>query len=123
MKQWLLKKLKQLRQQIKKLNCKEANEMKQRKIPLRKSVVSGEMKPKKEMIRVTRSKEGEVSIDPTGKMPGRGAYVSIEPEEVQKAWDKQILDRVLDVKLTDEFYQELLDYVTHQKARKELFGK
>lgn len=56
-------------------------------------------------------------------MPGRGAYVSIEPEEVQKAWDKQILDRVLDVKLTDEFYQELLDYVTHQKARKELFGK
>ena len=53
--------------------------MKQRKIPLRKSVVSGEMKPKKEMIRITRSKEGEVSIDPTGKMPGRGAYVSLEP--------------------------------------------
>ena len=41
--------------------------MKQRKIPLRKSVVSGEMKPKKEMVRITRSKEGEVSIDPTGK--------------------------------------------------------
>lgn len=51
--------------------------MKQRKIPLRKSVVSGEMKPKKEMVRITRSKEGEVSIDPTGKMPGRGAYVSL----------------------------------------------
>ena len=59
--------------------------MKQRKIPLRKSVVSGEMKPKKEMVRITRSKEGEVSIDPTGKMPGRGAYVSLEPEEVQQA--------------------------------------
>ena len=97
--------------------------MKQRKIPLRKSVVSGEMKPKKEMIRITRSKEGEVSIDPTGKMPGRGAYVSLEPAEVQQAWDKKILDRVLETTLTDEFYQELLDYVTHQKARKELFGK
>ncbi|MGG5323225.1 hypothetical protein IGJ83_001809 [Enterococcus pernyi] len=97
--------------------------MKQRKIPLRKSVVSGEMKPKKEMIRVTRSKEGGVSIDPTGKMPGRGAYVSLEPEEVQQAWDKHLLDRVLEAKLTDEFYQELLDYVTHQKARKELFGE
>ena len=96
--------------------------MKQRKIPLRKSVVSGEMKPKKEMIRITRSKEGEVSIDPTGKMPGRGAYVSLEPAEVQQAWDKKILDRVLETTLTDEFYQELLDYVTHQKARKELFG-
>ena len=97
--------------------------MKQRKIPLRKSVVSGEMKPKKEMVRITRSKEGEVSIDPTGKMPGRGAYVSLEPEEVRQAWDKKILDRVLETTLTDEFYQELLDYVTHQKARKELFGK
>ena len=97
--------------------------MKQRKIPLRKSVVSGEMKPKKEMVRITRSKEGEVSIDPTGKMPGRGAYVSLEPEEVKQAWDKKILDRVLETTLTDEFYQELLDYVTHQKARKELFGK
>ncbi|BDP46757.1 RNase P modulator RnpM [Enterococcus faecium] len=97
--------------------------MKQRKIPLRKSVVSGEMKPKKEMVRITRSKEGEVSIDPTGKMPGRGAYVSLEPEEVQQAWDKKNLDRVLETTLTDEFYQELLDYVTHQKARKELFGK
>lgn len=97
--------------------------MKQRKIPLRKSVVSGEMKPKKEMVRITRSKEREVSIDPTGKMPGRGAYVSLEPEEVQQAWDKKILDRVLETTLTDEFYQELLDYVTHQKARKELFGK
>lgn len=97
--------------------------MKQRKIPLRKSVVSGEMKPKKEMIRVTRSKEGVVSIDPTGKMPGRGAYVSLEPEEVQQAWDKHLLDRILEAKLTDEFYQELLDYVTHQKARKELFGE
>lgn len=96
--------------------------MKKRKIPLRKSVVSGETKPKKELIRITRSKEGVVSIDPTGKLPGRGAYVAIEPEEVQMAWDKKILDRVLETTLTDAFYQELLDYVTHQKARRELFG-
>ena len=81
--------------------------MKKRKIPMRKSVVSGEMKPKKELVRITRSKEGEVALDPA---------------EVQKAWDKKILDRVLETKLSDEFYQELLDYVTHQKARKELFG-
>lgn len=96
--------------------------MKQRKIPMRKCVVSNEMKPKKEMIRIVRSKEGEISIDPTGKMPGRGAYLSMEPEVVQKSWDQNILDRVLNDKLTDEFYQELLDYVSHQKARRELFG-
>ena len=96
--------------------------MKKRKVPLRKSVVSGEMLPKKELIRITRSKEGAVAIDPTGKLPGRGANVAIEPDEVQKAWDKRILDRVLEIELTDAFYQELLDYVSHQKARRELFG-
>ena len=79
--------------------------MKKRKIPLRKSVVSGEMIPKKEMLRITRSKEGTVAIDPSGKMPGRGAYIAIEPEEAQLAWDKRILDRVLETKLSDEFYQ------------------
>lgn len=97
--------------------------MKQRKIPLRKCVVSGEMRPKKEMIRVVRSKEGEVALDPSGKMPGRGAYVTLDPEIVQKAWDRQLLNRALNAKLTDEFYEELLAYVTHQKARQELLGK
>lgn len=97
-------------------------QMKKRKVPLRKSVVSGEMFPKKELIRIAKSKEGEVSIDPSGKKPGRGAYVALEPAEVEAAWEKRILDRTLDVELSDEFYQELLDYVKHQKARKELFG-
>ena len=97
--------------------------MNAKKFPQRQCIGCGEMKSKKEMIRITRSKEGEVSIDPTGKMPGRGAYVSLEPDEVQQAWDKKILDRALETSLTDEFYQELLEYVTHQKARKELFGK
>ncbi|MGY3749176.1 RNase P modulator RnpM [Vagococcus acidifermentans] len=97
--------------------------MKKRKIPMRKCVVSNEMKPKKEMIRIVRSKEGDISIDPTGKLSGRGAYVSIEPAVVKQSWEKRILDRVLETTLSDEFYQELLDYVTHQKARQELFGK
>lgn len=89
---------------------------------MRKSVVSGEMFPKKELLRIARSKEGVVSIDPTGKAPGRGAYLALEPKEAQEAWDKKVLDRVLETKISDEFYQELLDYVTHQKARKELFA-
>ncbi|MHC5267945.1 RNase P modulator RnpM [Enterococcus sp. LJL98] len=96
--------------------------MKKRKIPLRKSVVSGEMFPKKDLLRIARSKEGVVSIDPTGKAPGRGAYLALEPAEAQAAWDKKILDRVLETKISDAFYQELLAYVTHQKARKELFA-
>lgn len=87
---------------------------------MRKCVVTNEMRPKKEMIRIVRNKEGVVALDPTGKLPGRGAYVSIEPEVVQAAWDKHILDRHLEATISDEFYQELLDYVTRQKARMSL---
>ena len=58
--------------------------MKKRKIPLRKSVISGEMLPKKEMLRITRSKEGVVSIDPTGKMLKASTMADI-PELVAKA--------------------------------------
>lgn len=94
--------------------------MQKRKVPMRKCVVTNEMKPKKEMIRIVRNKEGVVALDPTGKLPGRGAYVSIEPEVVQHAWEKHVLDRHLEAKISDEFYQELLDYVTHQKARMSL---
>ena len=47
---------------------------KPRKIPMRMCVGCREMKPKKELLRVVRSPEGQVSLDPTGKKPGRGAY-------------------------------------------------
>ena len=50
--------------------------MAQRKIPMRKDIVTGEMKPKKELVRVVKNKENEVSIDPTGKKAGRGALYS-----------------------------------------------
>lgn len=49
--------------------------MKQRKVPLRKCVASQQMMPKKELIRVVRTPEGEVLIDLTGKKSGRGAYI------------------------------------------------
>ena len=49
--------------------------MKKKKIPLRKCIACGEGKPKKELIRVVRNNEKEVSIDITGKMNGRGAYI------------------------------------------------
>ena len=49
---------------------------KKKKIPMRKCVITNEMKPKKDMIRVVRNKEGEIFADATGKKQGRGAYVS-----------------------------------------------
>lgn len=101
--------------------AKAKQQPKQRKIPLRKSVVSGEMLPKKELLRIVRDKEGKVAIDSTGRANGRGAYIALEPEEVKESQKKGILERSLEAKLSDEFYEELLNYVIHQKARKELF--
>lgn len=49
--------------------------MRTKKVPLRKCMGCGEMKPKKELVRVVRSPEGEISLDLTGRKPGRGAYV------------------------------------------------
>ena len=94
--------------------------MVKRKIPMRKCVISNEMKPKKEMLRIVKNKEGEVTLDPSGKKPGRGAYVIIEPDAVQKAWDNKTLDKVFGISLENSFYQQLLDYVTHRKARMSL---
>jgi len=97
--------------------------MKQKKIPMRKCVASGEMKPKKEMVRVVRAKDGEVSIDSTGKKNGRGAYVSLDIDLVKKAKENNILSNALNAKVTDEFYDELIDYVDYKKARMELMNE
>ena len=56
-----------------------------KKIPLRKCAATGNMFPKKEMIRIVRPKEGEVSVDLTGKKSGRGTYVSKSEEAVESA--------------------------------------
>ncbi len=56
-----------------------------KKIPMRKCVATGEMKPKKDLIRIVRSKEGEVSLDPTGKKSGRGAYLTLDRDVIELA--------------------------------------
>lgn len=79
-----------------------------KKVPLRKCVATGEMLPKKAMIRVVRSKEGEVSVDVSGKKPGRGAYVSKSEQAVDIARKKNVLGHQLEVKIPEEIYEELL---------------
>lgn len=94
--------------------------MKQRKVPMRKCVISNEMKPKKDMVRIVRSKEGDVTIDPSGKKNGRGAYVSVEPELVEDGKNRDVLSYALNVEVTPTFYDELYEYVEYKKARAEL---
>lgn len=86
----------------------------QKKIPLRKCVATGEMKPKKEMIRIVRSKDGEVSIDPKGKKSGRGAYLSKDKEAILLAKKKNILANHLEATIEDSIYDELLKLIERE---------
>lgn len=86
---------------------KGMEQVKKRKVPLRKCIVTGEMKPKQELIRIVRSKEGVISVDPTGKMNGRGAYISNNEECFEQAKKKDILSRHFQEKISEDVYQEL----------------
>ncbi|KAA1036971.1 RNase P modulator RnpM [Macrococcus equipercicus] len=94
--------------------------MKQKKIPMRKCILSQEMKPKKEMIRVVRSKEGEMAVDPTGKANGRGAYVSKDLEIVEAARKKKRLEQFFDSNTDDmaPIYDEVIRLIYREKIPK-----
>lgn len=81
--------------------------MKQRKIPMRTCIVTREKCEKNNLVRVVRTPEGNVEIDLTGKKNGRGAYLKKDLEVFKTAKTSKILERVLEVKINDEFYEEL----------------
>jgi predicted RNA-binding protein YlxR (DUF448 family) len=81
--------------------------MKVKKIPMRMCTGCNEMKPKKELVRIVRSKEGEVSVDLTGKKPGRGAYICRNSECLEKAFKTKRLNRNLEAAISDEIYEKL----------------
>ena len=82
-----------------------------RKIPLRKCLATGEQLPKKELIRVVRNKEGEVHVDPTGKMNGRGAYLKRDRKAFEIAKKKKVLARALQVEIPDQIFEKLKKFV------------
>ncbi|WP_077211560.1 RNase P modulator RnpM [Bacillus dakarensis] len=89
--------------------------MKKKKVPMRKCVATGEMKPKKELVRIVRSKEGEVSIDLTGKKSGRGAYLLKDKDAILKAKKKNILKNHLEAEIDESIYEELLEMIEKEK--------
>ena len=76
--------------------------MKPKKIPMRMCVGCREMKPKKELLRVVRSPEGEISFDLTGRKPGRGAYVCHSQECLLRAVKQKQLERTFSAPISDE---------------------
>ena len=81
--------------------------MKPRKIPMRMCVGCREMKPKKELIRVVKRPTGEIVLDPTGKLSGRGAYVCRSENCLTRAIKQKQLDRALEQKLEDQVFDQL----------------
>jgi len=65
------------------------------------------MKPKKELIRIVKNKEGDINVDPTGKMAGRGAYICRSTECFQKAKKAKRLERAFECRIDEEIYQAL----------------
>ncbi len=78
--------------------------MKVKKIPMRMCTGCMEMKPKKELIRVVKNNEGEVTLDPTGKKPGRGAYVCRNLGCLEKAVKSKRLNKNLETNIDETIY-------------------
>lgn len=78
-----------------------------KKIPLRKCVGCGEMKEKRELIRVVKSPEGEISLDKVGRKPGRGAYVCPKIECLKAARKAHRLERTFSCAIPEEIYDRL----------------
>ena len=79
-----------------------------KKIPMRQCIGCGEMKPKRELIRVVKPKEGEISLDLTGKLPGRGAYLCRNAECLRMAQKNRRLERSFSCKVEPEVYEVML---------------
>lgn len=81
--------------------------MAERKIPLRKCLGCCEMKDKRTLVRIVRSKEGVISVDLTGKMPGRGAYICRDESCLNMAVKAKRLERAFSAKIEPEIYDRL----------------
>ena len=81
--------------------------MKMKKIPMRTCVVTKEKYEKKELIRIVRTPEGIVEVDETGKKNGKGAYIKLSKEVIDKARKNKAIDRALEVDVPESIYKEL----------------
>lgn len=78
-----------------------------KKIPMRQCLGCGESRPKKELVRIVKNAAGEISLDPVGKKPGRGAYLCPNPDCLAKAQKKKALERAFAQQIPQEVYADL----------------
>ena len=88
--------------------------MQQKKIPMRKCVGCNESKSKKELVRIVSSPEGDISLDTTGKKSGRGAYICPCADCLKKAVRSKRIDKILEVTVPADVYEEAERLLTEQ---------
>ena len=87
--------------------------MKERKIPLRTCVVTKEKYPKMELLRVVRTPDGVVKVDPTGKMNGKGAYIKKDISVLEKEIKNKILAKHLECDIPNSIYDEIRNIINN----------
>ena len=78
-----------------------------KKIPMRKCLATNESFPKKDLLRIVRTPEGEIKVDTTGKLNGKGAYISKSKDAVEKAKKSKVFNKALEVDIPDTIYDEI----------------
>lgn len=78
-----------------------------KKIPNRICIGCGMQKAKKELIRIVKNQTGEINIDKTGKLPGRGAYICDSSECLEKAIRSKKLEKSFETKIQENIYEDL----------------
>lgn len=82
-----------------------------KKVPLRTCIITKEKLEKKDLFRVVRTPEGNVTVDATGKQNGKGAYLKKDKDVILKAQKSKILDRTLEVTIPEAIYEELINLI------------
>lgn len=78
-----------------------------KKIPMRRCLATNESFPKKDLLRIVRTPEKQVKVDTTGKLNGKGAYLSKSMDALKIARDKKLLNRALEIEVDDTIYEEI----------------
>lgn len=91
--------------------------MKVRKVPMRMCAGCGASRPKRELVRVVRAPDGTVSLDFTGRKPGRGAYICPDPQCVNKARKNKRLAKSFECAIPDEIYDSLLKELSERSEQ------
>ena len=85
--------------------------MKNKKIPLRTCIVTKENLPKSELLRIVRTPDGDIEVDETGKLNGRGAYIKKDLSVLESLQKSKLLEKKLECKIPDSVYEQIKNII------------